>query len=119
MIEQLRELVPTMSIRRLCALLNLNRQWYYQRRRPCVHEDRDRTLVQALRELRKEFAGYGYRRMTRALKRDGWKINHKRVERVMKQVGLICRRKPRFVHTTDSKPDIGVGVASPCNGQPR
>lgn len=41
--------------------------------------------------------------MTRTLKRQGWKINHKRVERVMKQAGLICRHKPRFGHTTDSK----------------
>lgn len=41
--------------------------------------------------------------MTKALKRDGWKINHKRVERVMRQVGLTCKRKPRYVHTTDSK----------------
>jgi putative transposase len=41
--------------------------------------------------------------MTKALKRDGWKINHKRVERVMREVGLTCRCKPRSVHTTDSK----------------
>lgn len=47
-------------------------------------------------------AGYGYRRMTKALQRQGWHINHKRVERVMKQTGLTCRRKPRYVHTTDS-----------------
>ena len=47
-------------------------------------------------------AGYGYRRMTKALQRQGWKINHKRVERVMQQTGLACRRKPRYVHTTDS-----------------
>jgi putative transposase len=58
---------------------------------------------QALQELRKDFVGYGYRRMTKALKRDGWKINHKRVERVMRQAGLTCRRKPRYVHTADSK----------------
>lgn len=38
-----------------------------------------------------------------ALKRNGWKINHKRVERIMREVGLTCRRKPRSVHTTDSK----------------
>jgi putative transposase len=41
--------------------------------------------------------------MTKALARQGWKINHKRVERVMRQTGLTCRRKPRYVHTTDSK----------------
>jgi putative transposase len=41
--------------------------------------------------------------MTKALVRQGWKINHKQVERVMQQTGLTCRRKPRYAHTTDSK----------------
>jgi putative transposase len=95
LIEQLRELMPAVSVRKLCTLLNINRQWYYQHRRPSVQEDQDRSLCQALQELRKDFAGYGYRRITKALQRDGWKINHKRVERVMKQIGLTCRRKPR------------------------
>jgi putative transposase len=95
--------MPNVSVGTLCALLNINRQWYYQHRRSCVKEDRDRSLCLALQELRKDFAGYGYRRMTKALQRQGWKINHKRVERVMQQAGLICRRRPRYVHTTDSK----------------
>ena len=68
---------------------------------------------QELQELRKDFVGYGYRRMTKARKRDGWKINHKRVERVMRQTGLTCRRKPRSVHTTDSK--HGEKVVSECD----
>ncbi|HEX4208456.1 MAG TPA: IS3 family transposase [Ktedonobacteraceae bacterium] len=80
----------------------LNRQWYYHHRRPSAQQEHDQSLCQALQELRKDFAGYGYRRMTKALKREGWKINHKRVERVMRQTGLNCRRKPRYVHTTDS-----------------
>ena len=103
LIERLRELMPNVSVRKLCALLDINRQWYYQHRRPSAQENGDRSLCQALQELRKDFAGYGYRRMTKALKREGWKINHKRVERVMRQAGLTCRRKPRSVHTTDSK----------------
>jgi transposase InsO family protein len=95
--------MPSVSVRKLCTLLNINRQWYYQHRRCASKNDHDRPLCLALQELRKDFAGYGYRRMTKALRRDGWKINHKRVERVMKQAGLICRRKPRYVHTTDPK----------------
>jgi putative transposase len=102
LIERLRELMPNVSVRQLCYLLNINRQWYYQHRHSCVQDDRDRSLCLALQELRNDFAGYGYRRMTKALQRQGWKINHKRVERVMQQAGLICRRKPRYVHTTDS-----------------
>jgi putative transposase len=103
LIERLRELMPSVSVRKLCALLNIIRQWYYQHRRCAVQNDRDRPLCLALQELRKNFAGYGYRRMTKALQRQGWKINHKRVERVMRQASLTCRRKPRYVHTTDSK----------------
>jgi putative transposase len=80
----------------------MNRQWYYQHRRGSSSIDRDEPLCRALQELRHDFAGYGYRRMTKALQRKGWKINHKRVERVMRQAGLNCRRKPRYVHTTDS-----------------
>ena len=102
MIERLRELMPSVSVRQLCRLLHINRQWYYRHRRCSVQEDRDQPLCQALQDLRHDFAGYGYRRMTKALQRQGWKINHKRVERVMRQAGLTCRRKPRYVHTTDS-----------------
>ena len=103
MIERLRELMPAVSVRTLCRLLTINRQWYYHHRSQTHQTDRDQDLCLALQELRRDFAGYGYRRMTKALVRQGWKINHKRVERVMRQTGLTCRRKPRYVHTTDSK----------------
>jgi transposase InsO family protein len=94
--------MPNVSVRTLCYLLNINRPWHYQHRHSCVKDERDRSLCLALHLLRNDFAAYGYRRMTKALQRQGWKINHKRVERVMQQTGLICRRKPRYVHTTDS-----------------
>lgn len=94
--------MPSVSVRKLCRLLNINRQWYYHHRDGGVKDGRDHDLCLRLQELRRDFAGYGYRRMTKALQRQGWKINHKRVERVMQQTGLACRRKPRYVHTTDS-----------------
>jgi len=40
--------------------------------------------------------------VTKALQRDGWDSNHKRVLRVMRQESLLCQRKRRFVATTDS-----------------
>ena len=95
--------MPRVSVRKLCTLLNINRHWYYQHCRGPAQEDRDQTLALALQDLRHDFASYGYRRMTKALVRQGWKVNHKRVERVMQQRGVICRRKPRYVPTTDSK----------------
>jgi putative transposase len=50
-----------------------------------------------------EFSGYGYRRVTKQLRREGWCVNHKRVRRVMREAGLLWRRKRRGVKTTDSK----------------
>jgi transposase InsO family protein len=50
-----------------------------------------------------EFPGYGYRRVTHALRRAGWEqVNHKRVLRVMREESLLCQLKRRFVVTTDS-----------------
>ena len=49
------------------------------------------------------FPGYGYRRVTHALARDGWTVNHKRVLRVMREESRLCQLKRRFVPTTDSQ----------------
>jgi transposase InsO family protein len=95
--------MPHLSVRKLCRSLGVNRQWYYQHRCPSTHQESDQRLRAAIHEIREVFAGYGYRRVTKALVRAGWKVNHKRVWRVMRQAGLTCRRKRRTVHTTDSK----------------
>lgn len=34
---------------------------------------------------------YGYRRVTAALRNNGFTLNHKTVQRLMKEMGLICR----------------------------
>jgi len=50
-----------------------------------------------------DFPGYGYRRVTHALRRAGWgPINQKRVLRVMREESLLCQLQQRFVVTTDS-----------------
>ena len=43
------------------------------------------------------------RRVTKALQREGWTVNHKRVLRVMREESLLCQLKRRFVATTDSR----------------
>jgi putative transposase len=59
-------------------------------------------LRDAIERLVLAFPGYGYRRVTKALQRDGWDVNHKRVLRVMRQESLLCQLERRFVRTTDS-----------------
>ncbi len=93
---------PELSIRRLCALVGTGRTWYYTRPSPEEVAARDTALRDAIERLVLEFPGYGYRRVTKALRRDGWEVNHKRVLRVMRQEALLCQLQRRFVATTDS-----------------
>ena len=53
-----------------------------------------------IEDLILEFPGYGYRRVTHALARQGWTINHKRVLRIMQEESLLCHLKKKFVVTT-------------------
>ncbi len=45
---------------------------------------------------------YGYRRVTKQLHREGWKVNHKRVLRMMRENDLLCRVRRWGVKTTNS-----------------
>jgi transposase InsO family protein len=45
---------------------------------------------------------YGCSRMIRALRERGWKVNPKRVHRLMREDNPLCVRKRKFVITTDS-----------------
>jgi len=97
---------PELPLRRLCALFGINRAWYYaQRREDLAALAEAMRLRDAIERLVLAFPGYGYRRVTRALQRDGWAINHKRVLRVMRQESLLCQLKRRFVTTTDARHD--------------
>jgi transposase InsO family protein len=48
---------------------------------------------------------YGYRRMTAQLKREKLMINHKRVLRMMREMGIQGRIKRKYTTTTNSKPN--------------
>jgi putative transposase len=87
----------------LCAQLGVSRSWYYARAKGPTPQERDAALRDAIERLVLAFPGYGYRRVTQALRRDGWAVNHKRVLRVMREESLLCQLKRRFVATTDSR----------------
>jgi putative transposase len=96
-------LPSSLSVRRLCALLDVNRAWYYARPTASAPDDRGAiALRDAIERIVLAFPGYGYRRVTKALQREGWAVNHKRVLRVMREESLLCQLKRRFVVTTDS-----------------
>lgn len=102
MIAAMRQVAPQLSVRRLCQLAGVGRTWYYTH--PSLEEvaGRDVALRDAIERLALAFPGYGYRRVTKALQREGWAVNHKRVLRVMRRESLLCQLKRRFVATTDA-----------------
>jgi putative transposase len=60
------------------------------------------ALREAIQKVALEMPAYGYRRITEELKHRGWKVNHKRVLRLMREDNLLCLRKKKWVRTTDS-----------------
>ena len=66
-------------------------------------QEHDGALRDAIEHWSSTFPGYGYRRVTHALERDGWAVNHKRVLRIMREESLLCHLKRRFVVTTDGR----------------
>jgi putative transposase len=86
--EQLR-----VSERRACRVLGQARST--QRRRPKVRDDED-ALTRRIIELACCYGRYGYRRIGALLSREGWRVNHKRVERIWRGEGLkVPRKQPK------------------------
>lgn len=102
MISAAHHVDPELSIRQLCELFGVGRTWYYTHPSADVTASRDVALRAAIEAVVLAFPGYGYRRVTKHLQRDGWTINHKRVWRVMREESLLCQLKRRFVTTTDA-----------------
>jgi putative transposase len=55
----------------------------------------DEVLRRRLRELAGTYVRYGYRRLTVLLRREGWKVNAKRIYRLYREEELIVRTKQR------------------------
>ena len=64
--------------------------------------DGDMELRDAIQRIALEWPSYGRPRITAELRRQGWKVNHKRVRRIMREDNLLCLRRRKFVVTTDS-----------------
>jgi putative transposase len=93
---------PQMSVRQLCRWLGVSRSGYYAAPAEVVTSERDVALRAAIEEISLAFPGYGYRRVTHALCRAGWVVNHKRVLRILREESLLCQLRRHFVVTTDS-----------------
>ena len=78
------------SQRRICRAIGQGRSC--QRYAPVVR-DEERQLIDEVYRLALRWPRFGYRRITALLRKDGWRVNLKRVHRLWKSEGLQIRRK--------------------------
>jgi putative transposase len=84
---------PALSLRRQCTLLGLARSGVY---RPRPADDDDLELMRRIDELFTRWPFLGSRRMTAMLRAEGQTINRKRVQRLMRRMGIAALGpKPR------------------------
>ncbi len=70
------------SERRACRALEQPRA---TQRYAVTMADDEEALTTALVQLASRYGRYGYRRVTAMLQREGWRVNHKRVERIWRR----------------------------------
>ena len=84
----------TLSLRRQCALLGVARSGVYRPREPA--NDNDAALMRRIDELFTDWPFLGSRRMTAMLRAEGVFVNRKRVQRLMRLMGIAALGpKPR------------------------
>ena len=58
--------------------------------------DEEEQLAARIIELATQYGRYGYRRVTALLNHEGWRVNHKRVERIWRREGLkVPQKQPK------------------------
>jgi transposase InsO family protein len=87
----------------LCDWMSVNRAGYYRWLAPRPTQPVEVELRDAMQQIAVQFPAYGYRRITVALNRGGFAVNHKRVLRLMRADNLLCLRHKSFLVTTDSR----------------
>ena len=81
------------SQRRACKTLSQHRSAQRYVPRPRADED---ALTSAIISLASQYGRYGYRRIAALLRQAGWRVNHKRVERIWRREGLrVPAKQPK------------------------
>ena len=81
------------SERRVCRALGQPRSTQRYRGK---EKDDEEMLTERIVMLASQFGRYGYRRITAMLQLEGWRVNHKRVERIWRQEGLkVPKKQPK------------------------
>lgn len=108
MVPLIEETSPMLSVQQLCRLARVARSSYYRHQRRSGVQDQPDVVRAELHCICEHYPAYGYRRVTHELCRRGHRVNHKRILALMRTEGLLCRRRRRFIRTTDSRHGLPV-----------
>jgi hypothetical protein len=97
------------GVKRLCRVLGLSRSGFYRWREASASraesERADRDLSERIKEIHAESDGtYGRPRITAHLREQGGPVNHKRVGRLMRRLGIAGLHLRKKVRTTIPEP---------------
>ena len=76
---------------------------YYQRKINIHKRQKELKIRKKIADISREYPYYGYRRITARLRRDKLIVNHKKVLKIMKELGIQGRIKHKYITTTNSK----------------
>jgi putative transposase len=92
-----------LSVAQMCTLAGFSRSGYYRALNPASALCREELeLRDAMHKVALEWPAYGSRRMAKELRKQGWIVNRKRLQRLMREDNLLCVARRKFVVTTDS-----------------
>jgi transposase InsO family protein len=97
----------------MCHVFNVSRSGYYKWlcRKPSTHKKKDNVLKKKILDIYHEGRGfYGSPRIHRRLAKKGYNCSKKRVERLMKELGIAAKQKRKFKATTDSNHNFPVAA---------
>lgn len=98
-----------LTIERMCLLSGVSRAGFYRWLSVKTPAEEQMEVRVAIHEVVLEHRGrYGYRRVSRELRRRGLVVNHKRVARMMREDNLLAVQPRAWVQTTDSDHEFDV-----------
>ena len=97
-----------LAVQTMCESAAVSRAGFYRFRNQPKPARPDAGLRDEIQRIALEWPRYGTRRITAELRQRDWKVNRKRVRRLMREDNLLCLRKRKFVITTNSEHPLAV-----------
>jgi putative transposase len=107
---------PSLDVQRLCHVSGLSRATYYRHAAAQGDDRLDHELQDAIQHVCLKHKYYGYRRVTAALRRQGYSANAKKVLRLMRQDNLLSQRRKPFLVPPSGKPEAFIIVPNLIRG---